>query len=252
MTFGIFNEIERLIEYIPLDTNASNNVANNNSNARFAKDVSIDSQFRFHDIDGIAVRLGIIDASKGITTVSFRDIIRLLNKFLRNATIEELVVSKNRYKHLQNAKGSSGLPLKNLLFDFCLLALEAGQQELEQQQEDKEGASYKNKNDNKNLFDAKLYLAHCLHLLGLHNRLGLILSVIINEPLLRMDKDVRRFLTLLAMIAEPHNVDSYFDSNVGYYNNRYSLYLKEMQNLTPVHLCNKRSMRLQQEKKTSI
>lgn len=214
MTFGIFEEIERLIECIPLESSSSNTVFDKN-NVRLARGVSLDSRFRFHDVDGVAVRLGIIDMSNGITTVSFRDIIRLLNKFLKNATIEELV-SRKRYKHLQSTRGGAGLPLKSLLFDFCLVTLE-----------EKQGII-----TNNNLIDAKLYLAHSLHLLGIHSRLNLILSIIANDPLLRKDEDVRRFLTLIAMMAEPDNIDPYFDPNLDYYNNRYSIYLKEIQKLT--------------------
>ena len=215
MTFGIFEEIERLVEYIPLDSDGLDR-----NNARFAKGVSIDSQFHFHDVDGIAARLGVIDTWK--QTVSFRDIIRLLNKFLANASVEELVV-QTRYKQLQNMRASVvGYPLKNLLFDFCLAALEG------------------------DFFDAKLYLSHSLHLLGIRSRLSVILSVIINEDQhpphlhppppnsLIQDTDARKLLTLIAMITEPNNIDVYFDANIGF-SSRYSTYLKEIQKLTPIY-----------------
>ena len=144
-------------------------------------------------------------------TVSFRDIIRLLNKFLTNASVTELVV-QTRYKQLQNMRGSVvDFPLKNLLFDFCLAALEG------------------------DVFDAKLYLAHSLHLLGIRNRLSVILAVIVNERhSLMQDTDVRKFLTLIAMITEPNNIDAYFDSSIGF-SSRYSTYLKEIQKLTPIY-----------------
>ena len=38
----------------------------------------------------------------------------------------------------------------------------------------------------------------------------LLLSIIVNEPQLRLDRDIRNLLTLIAMIAEPDNIDVYF------------------------------------------
>ena len=96
----------------------------------------MDSQFRFHDIDGVATRLGIIEPAID-SLVSLRDIIKLLNKFLKDGKIEE-IVSKKRYNILQDTirsnnyfrysselYQSSGLPLKGLLFDFCLSVLDS-------------------------------------------------------------------------------------------------------------------------------
>jgi len=197
MTFGIFEEIEKLIEYIPIDTDSGDK-----NNARFASGVSIDSKFYFRDVDGIAVRLGVIDVPG---MISYRDIVRLLNKFLRNATIEELV-SKERYKQIQNANGNFDLPLKNLLFDFCLACLDC------------------------DYLDARLYLNHSLHLLGLHQRLSQLLAVIVNEASLKHDNDVTELLTLIAMVTEPNNIDAYFEAASGY-NIRYNKYLEEIQKL---------------------
>ena len=101
MTFGIFEEVERLIEYIPIDCDTFQ------IDGRLAKDTSIDSKFYFEDIDGIATRLGIIEVvqveaekmkveGRFKTVVSFRDIVRLLNKFLKDARVEE-VIQKQRY-----------------------------------------------------------------------------------------------------------------------------------------------------------
>lgn len=120
-------EVERLIEYIPIKfENYTNNLRSNNNssnidNAKLAAGVSIDSKFYF-DIDGVATRLGIIEVirrrsrkNSNITThtniidnnnnyyyatiVSFRDIIKLFNKFLKDASVEELV-TKQRYRYL--------------------------------------------------------------------------------------------------------------------------------------------------------
>ena len=71
MSHGVFREIERLIEYIPIeiDTYGIGNSYNS----------FIDSRYNFKDIDRIATRLGILELIKN--TVSIRDIIELLNKF---------------------------------------------------------------------------------------------------------------------------------------------------------------------------
>jgi hypothetical protein len=50
MTFGIFEEVERLIEYIPIDCNTFQ------IDSRLAKGTSIDSKFYFEDVDGTATR----------------------------------------------------------------------------------------------------------------------------------------------------------------------------------------------------
>src|SRR5919199_390055 len=112
MSFGIFKEIERLVEYIPIETHAE-------GIGKLLKNTNIDTQFYFKDLDGIAVRLGVLEAGKN--TVSIRKIVKLLNKFLKDAKIEELIESPRRYKQLQTS--GSGLPFKNLLFDFSLSAL---------------------------------------------------------------------------------------------------------------------------------
>ena len=61
MTLAIFEEIERLIEYIPIDSSIL-------SNSKLSKGTTMDSQFQFQDIDGVATRLGIIEV--GRNTVS--------------------------------------------------------------------------------------------------------------------------------------------------------------------------------------
>lgn len=103
------------------------------------------------------------------------------------------------------------LPLKNLLFDFCLAALEDDS------------------------LDAKLYLTNSFYFLGLHRELALLLSVIISEPNLKEDNDVRQLLTMLARITEPNNVDVYFDASGDGFNKRYSMYLQELCRLTPIY-----------------
>jgi hypothetical protein len=89
MTLGIFEEIERLIEYIPIE-----NGNDFTSFGRLADGVSIDFQYYFKDLDGVATGLGVI--KPGRNTVCVRDIIKLLNKFLKDAKIEEILGTGTR------------------------------------------------------------------------------------------------------------------------------------------------------------
>ena len=82
MSYGVFREIERLIEYIPIEIDTY-------GIGKLGTNTFIDSRYNFKDIDRIATRLGILEI--GRNTVSVRDIIKLLNKFLKDAEIEELV-----------------------------------------------------------------------------------------------------------------------------------------------------------------
>jgi hypothetical protein len=198
MSYGVFREIERLIEYIPIEIDTY-------GIGKLSPTTFIDSRYNFKDIDRIATRLGILEV--GRNTVSLRDIIKLLNKFLKDADIEELVESPRRYREIQNSV--SGLPLKNLLFDFCLSALVD------------------------DTFDAKLFLIHSLYLTGLRRQLVILLSSIINDStLVKHDSDVREILTLLALLSEPNNIDVYFDVNKEGFNIRYNTYLKEIGKLS--------------------
>ncbi len=227
MAFGIFEEILRLVEYIPIRSDVP-------INSKLEDTVTIDSQFHFHDIDGVATRLGIIEPAID-SLVGLRDIVRLLNKFLKDAKIEE-IVSKKRYNILQDTirsnnyfryssklYQSSGLPLKGLLFDFCLSVLDYS----ERTGPTSETIKY---NYNERI-DTKLYLTHCSYLLGLHKRLTIVLAVIANEPSLHQDKDVRLLLTLLARLSEPDNIDIYFDGDNSGFNRRYATYLRELKHL---------------------
>ena len=197
MALGIFKEIERLVEYIPVETHAE-------GIGKLIGNTDIDTQFYFEDLDGIAVRLGILEMGKN--TISLRDIVKLLNKFLKDATIDEMVESPRRYRQLQTS--GSGLPLKNLLFDFSLSALVG------------------------DYIDAKLYLTHSFYILGLRRRLVLLLSIIVNEHEHINDRDVRKLLTYLALISEPNNVDVHFDLNNNGFSSRYSIYLQELQKVS--------------------
>ena len=198
MSFGIFKEIERLVEYIPIETDMD-------GIGKLSSDADIDSQFYFEDLDRIAVRLGILEIGK--STISLRDIIKLLNKFLKDAKVEEFVESPRKYEQLLTS--GSGLPLKNLLFEFSLSAL-AGDK-----------------------LDAKIYLTHTYHILGLRRSLVLLLSIIVNEiENIKYDADVRELFTLLALMSEPNNVDIHFSIDENGFSKRYSGYLQELQKLT--------------------
>jgi hypothetical protein len=196
----------RLLEYIPLDTESP-------IDGKFANDVSIDSHFFFHDTVGVATRLGVIEL--GTNSLSFRDIVKLLNKFLKDAKIEELVVAQGKSTsqilrgngHADNAHSyyqNIQFPSQSIIFDFCLAALDG------------------------DVFDAKLNLTRSFHLLGLRRRMALLLSVIVNELELRLDKDIRKLLTLIAMISEPGNIDVYFDVKNEGFNSGYATYLKKI------------------------
>jgi hypothetical protein len=217
MAYGIFREIERLLEYIPIEIDTY-------GIGKLAPNTLIDSKFSFKDIDRIATRLGVLEV--GRNTVSLRDIIKLLNKFLKDASIEELVENPRRYRELQ--KNSSCVPLKNLLFDFCLSALVS------------------------DTFNAKLFLTHSLYLIGLRRQLVILLSSIINDSnLVDNDNDVRQLLTLLALLSEPNNIDIYFDINNDGFNNRYNTYLKEINKLSRYNNnnCNTTLAKINQVKK---
>ena len=217
MAYGIFREIERLLEYIPIEIDTY-------GIGKLAPNTFIDSKYSFKDIDRIATRLGVLEV--GRNTVSLRDIIKLLNKFLKDASIEELVENPRRYRELQ--KNSSGVPLKNLLFDFCLSALVS------------------------DTFNAKLFLTHSLYLTGLRRQLVILLSSIINDSnLVDNDNDVRELLTLLALLSEPNNIDIYFDINNDGFNNRYNTYIKEINKISRYknNNCNTTLAKINQAKK---
>ena len=199
MISGIFESIERLIEYIPLDSDFP-------TNARFRNNTTIDSTYYFEDIDAVAIRLGVIES--GNNTISFRDIIKLLNKFLVGASIEEIVATK-RYKEIQKISYSD-LSMSQLLFNFCLAVLDH------------------------DYLNARLYLMHSYHILGLHRELNLLLSVIVNEQNLTEDADVRRLLILLATLAGAANENFELSASNPAFAKRFEIYTKELKRLTPL------------------
>jgi len=81
--------------------------------------------------------------------------------------------------------------------------------------------------------DAKVYLTHTYHILGLRRSFILLLSIIVNEiETIKSDADVRELFTLLALMSEPYNVDIHFSIDENGFSKRYSTYLQELQKLT--------------------
>jgi hypothetical protein len=177
-----FDEILKLIEYIPITGDLP-------SNGKFINGITMDSPFYLKHIDYLA---------------TFRDIVRVINmKFIRDERWEKFS-GQNRHNQLR-AIGCS-YPVEYLLFDFCLAALEG------------------------DFVDAKLYLSHSFHILGLHQSFNLLLSVIINEHL-TYDNDARELLTLLAKASEPRNAKTYLKTYGNEYERRYQIYIYELEKL---------------------
>ena len=207
-SFGIFKEIERLIEYIPIES--ENYTSSLNSWTSSCTDIDgVATRRRNRENSNITTNDNDNNNYSYATIVSFRDIVKLFNKFLKDANVEELI-SKQHYRYLTQQIQGFDLSSKGILFDFCLAAMEG------------------------DTLNGKLYLRHAFYLLGLHPRLYLLLCVIINESLVQ-DKDIIEFLTLLAVITEPNNIDIHFNPNHGGFSKRYAMYLKQLQTLTPIH-----------------
>ena len=181
-----FEEILKLVEYIPITGNLP-------SNGKFAENITIDFMFYFESIQ---------------RTGSFRDIVRVINMELakigrqqnrlqREKEKATFLDVEQRYKQLHEMGCS--YPIEYLLFDFCLAALE------------------------EDFLDAALYLAHSFHILGLSKSFNLLLSVIVNEKLAH-DRDVRRLIILLARAIEPRNAESYIDTYGSRFRRRYEMY----------------------------
>jgi hypothetical protein len=163
-----FDEILKLIEYIPITGDLP-------SNGKFINGTTMDSPFYLKHLDYLGERW-------------------------------EKFSGQNRHKQLRDIGCS--YPVEYILFDFCLAALEGDS------------------------LDAKLYLSHSFHILGLHQSFNLLLSVIINEQL-TYDDDVRELLTLLAKASEPRNAKTYLKTYGNEYERRYQIYLRELEKLRP-------------------
>jgi hypothetical protein len=195
MTRPTFEDIARMVEYIPITGTLPNS-------GRLIEGQTMDSNFLIREVDSFASRLGL--PRKG--SISLRDIVKVFSLYLKE-TNWEVLVNKQRYSRL----GEMGCtdPAQYLLFDFCLAALD------------------------EDYLNARLYLAHSFHILGLHKPLNLVLSVVVNEEeqQLLKDKDVREFLALLAKAAEPRNAGSYINTYGNEFSRRYRVYIEELNKL---------------------
>jgi hypothetical protein len=195
MTHLTLDDIARMVEYIPITGTLPNS-------GRLIEGVTIDSNFLIKEVDSFASRLSL--PRKG--SISLRDIVKIFRLYLKDINWEVLA-NKQRYSRL----GEIGCtyPAQYLLFDFCLAALD------------------------EDYLNARLYLAHSFHILGLHKLLNLLLSVIVNEEeqQLLKDKDVREFLALLAKAAEPRNASTYINIYGNKFSRRYKVYMDELNKL---------------------
>jgi hypothetical protein len=195
MTQLTFEDITRMVEYIPITGTLPNS-------GRLIEGETIDSNFIIKGVDSFASKLGL--PREG--SISLRDIVKLFSLYLKD-TNWEVLVNKQRYSQL--VEMGCTYPPQYLLFDFCLAALD------------------------EDYLNARLYLAHSFHILGLHKPLNLLLSVVVNEEEqhLLKDKDVREFLALLAKAAEPRNASTYINTYGNEFSRRYRVYTEELNKL---------------------
>jgi hypothetical protein len=197
-TVGL-SDILRLVEIIPID------------NGKLKK--SINAKVPFNDLENnvdqktLIVLFGQEEAtadgmSKKKETISFRDVVRLLIKFLKGSDIKESKIALGgRLEELR--KIGITYPAQYLLFDFCLAALEGDH------------------------LDAKLYLAHGFQILGLSQRFNLFLSAVVYIPLTE-DEEVRELLTLLAVISQPADAKVYLELYGEDFKKRYDIFQNEL------------------------
>ena len=193
------SDILRLVEIIPID------------NGKLKK--SINAKIPFKDLENnvdqktLIVLFGQEEATadgknKKKETISFRDVVRLLIKFLKGSDIKESKIALGgRLEELR--KIGITYPAQYLLFDFCLAALEGDH------------------------LDAKLYLAHGFQILGLSQRFNLFLSAVVYTPLTE-DEEVRELLTLLAVISQPADAKVYLELYGEDFKKRYDIFQNEL------------------------
>ena len=193
------SDILRLVEIIPID------------NGKLKK--SINAKIPFKDLENnvdqktLIVLFGQEEATadgknKKKETISFRDVVRLLIKFLKGSDIKESKIALGgRLEELR--KIGITYPAQYLLFDFCLAALEGDH------------------------LDAKPYLAHGFQILGLSQRFSLFLSAVVYTPLTE-DEEVRELLTLLAVISQPADAKVYLELYGEDFKKRYDIFQNEL------------------------
>lgn len=192
------SDILRLVEFIPID----NGKLQKSINAKIS--LKDDANNIHHKT--LRDLFGPEDAAdpknKKKDTISFRDIVRILIKFLKGADLKESKIALGgRLEELR--KIGITYPAQYLLFDFCLAALEGDH------------------------LDAKLYLAHGFQILGLSQRFNLLLSAIVYTPLTD-DEEVRELLTLLAVISQPVDTRVYLELYGEDFRKRYEIFQNEL------------------------
>src|ERR671914_2357957 len=196
------SDILRLVEIIPID------------NGKLKK--SINAKIPFKDLENnvdqktLIVLLGQEEATadgknKKKDSISFRDVVRLLIKFLKGSDIKESKIALGgRLEELR--KLGITYPAQYLLFDFCLAALEGDH------------------------LDAKLFLGHASQIIGLSNQFNLLLSAIVYTPLTN-EPEVRQLLTLLALEVQPAKLDAYLELYGKEFQARHQMYKDEIMKL---------------------
>jgi hypothetical protein len=160
-------------------------------------ETEIDAKVSIGNKKDVIKRLGI--NNKAIT---FRDIVNLLTNFIKGIySTDAKISSVGRLSELR--KVGCTYPAQYLLFDFCLAAL-AGDH-----------------------LDAKLFLEHAFHIIGLSNQFNLLLSAIVYTPLTN-DPDIRQLLTLLALEVQPARLDAYLELYGREFQTRYQIYKEEI------------------------
>lgn len=194
------SDILRLVEFFPID------------NGGLKKSINSAIPLRENDsnIDEKTLRILLEQKQKSAgkerstkrDRISFRDVVRLLIKFLKGADLKESKIALGgRLEELR--KIGITYPAQYLLFDFCLAALEGDH------------------------LDAKLYLAHGFQILGLSQRFNLLLSAVVYTPLTD-DEEVRELLTLLAVISQPAEAKVYLELYGEDFRKRYEIFQNEL------------------------
>lgn len=135
--------------------------------------------------------------------ISFRDIVNLFTRFLRDRNWGEEIPAQIYHITMEF---NPQYPFQYLLFDYCLAAL------------------------GDNLTDAHLYLEHSFRILHMEPIFHMFLECIICEKLIH-DSDVRRFLLVLANTIQPVSAPSYIDRFGPDFKNRFEIYQKEMEQI---------------------
>ena len=160
-------------------------------------ETEVDYKVALENHNKLAERVGLDEQN-----VSFRDIVNLLIKFIKGIYLDnDKITPATRLNELR--KIGCTYPAQYLLFDFCLAALEG------------------------DLLDAKLFLGHAFNIIGISNQLNLLLSAIVYTPL-TYDKQIREFLTLLALEVQPANMDAYLELYGKDFQKRHQIYKDEI------------------------